>query len=131
MKLRFSQRPVELHGLARGLNGSHGVKVVVNPNNRQLVMLFEQQQVRVSITCNGGSESEKRNTPYESGSGSLPWESSNFEIWVQSTNRPVTYWFPGSNRQGIIGYADWSHLDDIITWILSGRPLRVIKKESI
>lgn len=63
MKLRFSQRPVELHGLARGLNGSHGVKVVVNPNNRQLVMLFEQQQVRVSITCNGGSESEKRNTP--------------------------------------------------------------------
>jgi len=131
MKLRFSEKPVELHGLARGLNGSHGVKVVVNPNNRQLVMLFEQHNVRVSITCNGGSESEKNKERFEGGIGSLPWESSNFEIWVQSTNKPVTYWFPGSNRQGIIGYANWSHLDDIITRILSGRPLWVVKGNSI
>lgn len=131
MKLRFSEKPVELHGLAKGLNGSHGVTVVVNPNNRQLAMFFAAQNVRVSITCNGGSESEKNKEPFEDGIGSLPWESSDFEIRVESTNKPVIYWFPGSNRQGIIGYANWSHLDDIITRILSGRPLWVVKGNSI
>ena len=131
MKLRFSEKPVELHGLAKGLNGSHGVTVVVNPNNRQLAMFFAAQNVRVSITCNGGSESSKHNERFEGGIGSLPWESSDFEIRVESTNSPVIYWFPGSNRQGIIGYANWSHLDDIITRILSGRPLWIVKRNLI
>jgi hypothetical protein len=134
MKLKFLENgKLELHGVAQQLYGSFSeVEFVINENNRQFLMLFTRKQVRVSVTCNGLSYSEKHDTPVVYGVGSLPWESNDFEIAVGDIGGPVVkYWFPSTSPlDGVIHNATWKELDDVITRIITSKKLYTLKQHA-